>query len=183
MIADPEERIPTDSEVTQWCEQLADLAEENSRVIATAESLTAGNLAAHLGRASQSGDWYSGGVVAYRKQVKHGVLRVPDGPVVSEAAAIAMARSTATLLGADLAVAVTGEAGPETQEDVPPGTVWFGVYDNGAVETLHRVFEGEPPEVLAAAIATGVDLLIQHAKAAVGLPEEQTPHTGEEETS
>ncbi|PYE17470.1 nicotinamide-nucleotide amidase [Williamsia limnetica] len=180
MIADPDDRVPTDSELAQWCEQLAELAEQNDRVIATAESLTAGNIAAELGRASESGDWYSGGIIAYRKQVKHDVLHVPDGPVVSEAAATAMARSTAALLGADLTVAVTGEAGPETQEDVPPGTVWFGVYDNGSVQTLHRVFEGEPPDVLAATIATGVDLLIQHAKAGVGNPEEQTPRPGEQ---
>ncbi|MBA4025851.1 MAG: damage-inducible protein CinA [Gordonia sp.] len=180
MIADPDDRVPTDSELAQWCEQLAELAEENNRVIATAESLTAGNLAAELGRASESGDWYSGGIVAYRKEVKYDVLHVPEGPVVSEAAATAMARSTATLLGADLAVAVTGEAGPETQEDVPPGTVWFGVYDNGSVETLHRIFDGEPEQVLASTIAASVDLLIQHAKAGTGDRGEQTPRTGEE---
>ncbi|WP_207842004.1 CinA family protein [Williamsia soli] len=180
MIADPEERIPTTSELAQWCEKLAELADQNHRVIATAESLTAGNLAAELGRATNSGDWYCGGIVAYRKEVKHDVLDVPDGPVVSEAAARAMARSTATLLGADLAVAVTGEAGPETQEDVPPGTVWFGVYDNGSVETLHRVFDGDPEQVLASTIAASVDLLIRHAQAGTGDPDEQTPRPREE---
>lgn len=174
MIADPDDRIPTGPELAQWCEKLAALAAKNDRMIATSESLTAGNLAAELGRASESGEWYCGGIVAYHKQVKHSVLNVPDGPVVSEMAARAMVRSTADLFGADLAIAVTGEAGPECQEDVPPGTVWFGIYDNGDVETIHRVFDGEPEHVLAATVAACVDQLILHAQSDSGSPEEQT---------
>lgn len=160
MTADPDERIPTDANVRDRCEALAGLATEHNHTIATAESLTAGNLAAELGRATDSGDWYCGGIVAYRKEVKHSLLHVPQGPVVSSDAARAMAHSVATLMGADIALAVTGEAGPECQEDVPPGTVWFGVFDHGVVRTEHRRFDGEPSDVLAQTIATSLALLV-----------------------
>jgi nicotinamide-nucleotide amidase len=159
-VADPDERIPTDSQVRDWCEQLANLAQAHGVAIATAESLTSGNLASELGRASGSGDWYCGGIVAYRKAVKHSLLNVPNGPVVSADAARAMAYTSATLMGANVALAVTGEAGPECQEDVPPGTVWFGIYDHGVVRTEHRRFNGEPEDILAKTIATSVQLLL-----------------------
>lgn len=163
MVADPDERVPTDADVRASCEALAELARRHGLTIATAESLTAGNLASELGRATASGDWYCGGIVAYRKAVKHSLLHVRDGPVVSADAAHAMAHSTAVLMGSDLALAVTGEAGPECQEDIPPGTVWFGISDHGVVSTLHRRFTGEPHEVLAKTIETSLALLISSA--------------------
>jgi nicotinamide-nucleotide amidase len=61
-------------------------------------------------------------------------------------------------------VAVTGEAGPEPQEDKEPGTVWFGIYDHGSVDTIKRVFEGDPPDVLAATVATSVRILVERAR-------------------
>jgi nicotinamide-nucleotide amidase len=79
--------------------------------------------------------------------VKHGVLGVRPGPVVSREAAIDMARGVARLLDADLAVAVTGVGGPDSQEGQAPGTVWIAVFagDRGIAE-LHR-FDGDPSEV------------------------------------
>lgn len=60
----------------------------------------------------------------YSSEVKRSVLHVLDGPIVSEEAARIMARH-GYFDGATLALAVTGEAGPHLQEDVPLGTVWF----------------------------------------------------------
>ncbi len=160
MVAEPEDRLPTDEHVRRLGEELAEIAGRDGIAIATAESLTAGNLAGHLGRAPASGDWYCGGVIAYRKEVKHDLLGVPDGPVVSEAAARAMASAVAEMMGADVALAVTGEAGPETQEDVPPGTVWFGIHDRGEVRSEHRRFTGDPPDILAKTVQTGLELIL-----------------------
>lgn len=78
------------------------------RTLAVAESLTGGMLASAFARASGASDWFRGGSVAYSSAVKHDLLDVPDGPVVSEAAAAAMARGTARLFKADVAAAVTG---------------------------------------------------------------------------
>ena len=98
-------------------------AARNAHVfLATAESLTGGQISCLLGAAPASSDWYRGSVVAYSSEVKHRVLKVPDGPVVSEASARAMAGAVAELLGADIAVAVTGAGGPDPQDVVTATT-------------------------------------------------------------
>ena len=73
-----------------------------------------------------SSDWFKGGVVAYDSQVKFDLLDVPEGPVVSESAAKAMADGVRRVLKADIGISTTGVAGPAEQEGQPPGTVWLG---------------------------------------------------------
>lgn len=165
MSDDPRPELPVDTNVDEMCRQLASVAAQRGLTVSTAESLTAGNIAAQLGKAPDAGAWFSGGIVAYNREVKRSVLHVPDGPVVSEEAARVMAHSIATLMGTTLALAVTGEAGPQTQEDVAPGTVWFGVVDHGRAETEKRVFSGDPEDVLADTIEFAIRLLVQHASA------------------
>lgn len=163
MNGDPRPELASDKDLDDMCRQLAAVVEERGLSVATAESLTAGNIAAHLGKAPNAGSWFCGGIVAYTRAVKHSVLHVPDGPVVCEDAARVMAHSTATLFGATLALAVTGEAGPDTQENVPPGTVWFGVVDHGTAETEKQVFAGDPEAVLGATVEHAIHLLLRHA--------------------
>ena len=163
MSTDPQPELPIVRGLDDVCEQLATAATRRGLTVATAESLTSGNIAAHLGKAPDAGSWFSGGIVAYSPAVKHSVLHVPDGPVVCEDAVRVMAHSTATLMGATLALAVTGEAGPEPQEDQDPGTVWFGVVDHGVAETEKQVFSGEPEDILAATVEHAIKLLAQHA--------------------
>lgn len=163
MSVNPNDSQDNDERVRARAEELSGLASRHGLKIATAESLTAGNIAATLGQAPSSGDWYLGGIVAYHKRVKHSLLKVPPGPVVSKTAAITMAETTANLVRADLTLAVTGEAGPETQEDVPPGTVWFGISEPGLTTATKEVFDGSPPEILAAVVEHALDLLLRHA--------------------
>ncbi|GAB20322.1 hypothetical protein GOEFS_110_00510 [Gordonia effusa NBRC 100432] len=129
------------------------MAGRAARRIAVAESLTGGSLAAALARGPDASEWFCGGVVAYQSHVKYRLLDVPDGPVVSQAAASAMATRTASLFDADLVIAVTGEAGPQPQEDVSPGTVWFGVYDRTVVSTFGHEFGGSPDDVVEKTVA------------------------------
>jgi nicotinamide-nucleotide amidase len=152
--ADPEERA----------EEVARLASDSGRSVAVAESLTAGALSSALGAAPNSSDWFRGGVVAYASEVKHTLLRVREGPVVSEQAAIAMAESTADLLGADVALAVTGAGGPDPQEGQPAGTVWLAVRAGGHTTTECRRFPGGPEDVVQQTVLRGLALL-QHALA------------------
>jgi nicotinamide-nucleotide amidase len=163
MNDDPRPELQLDNDLDALCSRLATVVEDRGLTVATAESLTAGNIAAHLGKAPNAGSWFCGGVVAYTRAVKHSVLHVPDGPVVCEDAARVMAHSTATLFGARLALAVTGEAGPDTQENVPPGTVWFGVVDHGTAETDKQVFSGDPEAVVGATVEHAIQLLLRHA--------------------
>jgi nicotinamide-nucleotide amidase len=103
------------------------------RRIATAESCTAGMLAARLTDRAGSSGYVAGGVVAYANEAKVGLLGV-DAALIAEYGAVsaevaeAMAAGALDRFGADTTVAITGIAGPGGgTEDKPVGTVWFCV--------------------------------------------------------
>jgi nicotinamide-nucleotide amidase len=141
-------------------ERLRDVAVADGRTIAVAESLTGGGLSATIARAPDSSTWFRGGVVAYSREVKHGLLGVPEGPVVSEVAVRAMAASVGRLLDADTSVAVSGVGGPDEQDGQPPGTVWFALCDRGVVHTRLEHLAGEPDEIVAATCRLAVSWLV-----------------------
>jgi nicotinamide-nucleotide amidase len=131
-------------------ETVSQRAQEAGLTVATAESLTCGQVAAHLGAASSSSSWFRGGVVAYDDEVKYKVLGVPRGRVISEDCGTAMAEGVRRLLDADVAVAVTGVGGPDEQEGQPPGTVYIAVAGKEGGTCRHHRFDGDPKEVLTA---------------------------------
>jgi nicotinamide-nucleotide amidase len=92
-----------------------------------AESLTGGLIASRLVNVPGASAWFRGGVVAYHEQVKFDVLGVPEGPVVTEAAAAAMAEGARRVTRADVGLGITGVAGPDDQEGVAPGTIFVGL--------------------------------------------------------
>jgi nicotinamide-nucleotide amidase len=131
--------------------------------VGVAESLTGGLLANRFARAEGASEWFRGGVVAYSAEVKHRLLGVRAGPVVSRGAVVDMARGAAHLLGADLAVAVSGVGGPDPQDGLAPGTVWLAVVAGGRERAeLHR-FDGDPDEVCAATCDAAIALVLQVA--------------------
>lgn len=103
--------------------------------LATAESCTGGQVAARLTAIAGASEVFRGGVVAYDNAVKTGVLGVPADRIaahgaVSEPVARAMAEGARKVLGADLAVATTGIAGPGGgTPEKPVGTVDVAVAD------------------------------------------------------
>ncbi|WFG45188.1 CinA family protein [Pseudonocardia alni] len=117
------------NELDDLAARISDLASSAGRTVAVAESLTGGMVSAALAASSGAGEWYRGGLVAYSSQVKHDVLDVPDGPVVDPDAARVMAERVRKLLGADIAVALTGAGGPDPQDGQDPGTVFLAVAD------------------------------------------------------
>lgn len=121
--------------------------ERGGRTLAVAESLTGGLLASAFARASGSSKWFRGGIVAYSTAVKYDLLGVPDGPVVSEAAALAMARGAGRLLEADVAVAVTGVGGPDPQDGEEPGTVWAATWPDQLGAAVLLCLSGSPESI------------------------------------
>lgn len=101
--------------------------------VGVAESCTAGLVAAALASVPGASAWFRGGVVSYATDVKRDLLGVGaallagPGPV-SAPVAEAMAAGARRALGADLAVSVTGLAGPggDPERDLPVGTVYVG---------------------------------------------------------
>jgi len=99
--------------------------------VGTAESATGGMIAARLTAVPGCSDTFRGSVVAYQEDIKIGILGVDPATiaehgVVSEPVALEMVEGAARVLGVDVAVSVTGSAGPDPQ-DKPVGTMVFAV--------------------------------------------------------
>ncbi|HSZ37518.1 MAG TPA: competence/damage-inducible protein A [Acidimicrobiales bacterium] len=128
--------------------------------LGVAESLTGGLIASRLVNVPRASAWFRGGVVAYDSQVKFDVLGVPVGPVVSEAAAAAMAEGVRKVVGADVGLGITGVAGPDDQEGVPPGTIFVGFALPGLpTETRQLRLPGDRERVRQYSAITALDLL------------------------
>lgn len=141
---------------------IADLALKHGFTVATAESLTGGQIATTLAAAEDSSEWFAGGVVSYQTHVKYDVLGVPEGqPVISETAVEAMAAGVAELMGADATVAASGAGGPGEQEGNPPGTTWIAVRVRGTNRTELHHFDGDPEEILGQTRQRSLELLHQ----------------------
>lgn len=122
--------------------------------LALAESMTGGLVGSRLTNVVGSSEWFRGAVVCYASGVKHDLLGVPPGPVVSEGAARAMALGARRVLGADVGLSVTGVAGPADQDGQPPGTVFLGLAlpgdDGGEVVSLQLPGDRERVRLFAA---------------------------------
>ena len=136
-----------------------DLLRQRGSSIATAESVTGGLIASRLTDAPGASDVVRGGVVAYASEVKYDVLGVPEGPVVTEEAARAMAEGACRVLGCDVAVSVTGVAGPDTQEGVAPGTVFYASVVDGVTEAGMLRVPGDRERVRWLTVITVLDHL------------------------
>jgi nicotinamide-nucleotide amidase len=149
--------VPEDADA-----QLARAASDAGLSIAVAESLTGGQLSSRLAQLPDASEWFRGSVVAYAAAVKHELLGVPDVPVVSQPSAEAMAEGAARLLGAEVAIAVTGEGGPEPQDDVPVGTVWMAIYDRGRTRSRQLRIDGDPHDIVGGTCDAAVGWLTEH---------------------
>ncbi len=145
--------------------RLVRLAKAAGVTFATAESCTGGLIAGAITAVPGSSAVFTHGFVTYGNNAKTEMLGVPAwvieavGAVSSEVAA-AMAQGALALARADLAVSVTGIAGPDGGSvEKPVGTVCFGLATAVGVTTYHRVFAGTRRAVRAASVAFAVELL------------------------
>jgi nicotinamide-nucleotide amidase len=134
--------------------------------LATAESCTGGLVAATLTAIAGSSDVVERGFVTYSNASKTEMLDVPAALItsvgaVSEPVARAMAEGALRHSAADLAVSVTGIAGPAGgTAEKPVGLVWFAAARRGtAVRTLRRQFPGDRAAIRAAAVRQALELL------------------------
>ena len=137
------------------------------RTLVTAESLTGGGIGAALTAVSGASAVYKGGVISYTNEVKHGVLGVPEEILeahgaVSAPVAEAMAVGVRKLLDADVAVSVTGLAGPGGDDyGNPVGTVFIGYADWERSLYVHRLFTGSREEVRKQTIEAALKLVLE----------------------
>ena len=140
--------------------------------VATAESLTAGMVAAVLADTPGASAMLQGGVVSYNNTVKRDVLGVPQDLLdavgsVDEAVAAAMAQGARRVCAADLAVSTTGVAGPQAHDGKAVGTVFVGVATADGVQTFLYNFQGTRAEIRGLACGAALERL-QEALAALG---------------
>jgi nicotinamide-nucleotide amidase len=140
-------------------EVVLDLLRDRGLTLGCAESVTGGLIASRLTDVPGASDVFRGSVVSYASEVKYDVLGVPIGPVVSDDAAMSMAEGACRVLGCDVAVAVTGVAGPESQEGVPVGTVFLGLCIDGDAEATMIRLPGDRARVRQFAVISVLDWL------------------------
>lgn len=155
--------------------QVIDKAQAAGLKVATAESLTGGMIAATLTAVPRSSCVFKGSVVSYVNEVKHRVLDVSEDLLRTEGAvngdvAQQMAQGVARAMDVDIAVAVTGIAGPTGAEPGKPvGTVWIGLCSNGETSSSVWHFEGSRERVrtqtVEAALRSLIEVLDNHEKA------------------
>ena len=132
---------------------------ERGLTVSVAESLTGGYVAGRIASVPGASATFTGGVIAYDSRIKFQLLGVPEGPVVTEEAAVAMAEGVRRAMGSDIGLATTGVAGPDEAEGKPVGTVCLAVAsDEGAVATTVRL-PGDRERIRQFSAITLLDLL------------------------
>ncbi len=156
--------------------RLYELARELVRVCAehglcasTAESLTAGLVASSIADVPGASAVLLGGAVTYCDKIKHRVLGVSESTLrehtaVSSQTATEMAQGSRELFSSDLAVSLTGYAGPGGgTEDDPVGTVYIGLAGPAGVRAQKYRFEGDRLSVRMQAACTAIETLLSAA--------------------
>lgn len=145
--------------------------------VACGESLTGGSLSARLTAAPGASLYFKGSAVCYSAEAKRGVLGVREetlrGPgMVSEECALEMAAGARRVFQADVAVALTGVAGPDPHDGKPVGTVCVGLAFDGGERSRSFRAPGDRDQVRRWAEQAGLEMLRRHLE---GLPEPADP--------
>ena len=133
--------------------------------LGTAESVSGGAIADAIVRVPGASACFRGGIVAYDNAVKTSLLGVDPALIatygaVSEHVALAMARGARDRLGADVAVATTGIAGPSGgAPDKPVGLVWYGLALGDETVARSLTFPGDRDDVRRRAVTIALNLL------------------------
>jgi PncC family amidohydrolase len=151
-------------------EKLVKVLAEKKLTCATAESCTGGGVGYAITSASGASAVFWGGIISYDNSVKRDVLGVSaeiletKGAVSSECAS-AMAEGARRSLKTDLAVSITGIAGPGGgSAEKPVGLVWFGVASKLGSRTEKMIFPGDRDSVRGSAIEHALCLLLAAAE-------------------
>ena len=160
---------PSSAELTtpELCAHLADLLLTKGLKLVTAESCTGGLIAAACTDLAGSSAWFERGFVTYSNEAKTELLGVEErllrrAGAVCEGAVRAMVQGALAHSHAQVAVAVTGVAGPTGGSPAKPvGTVWFGFAVPGQVLTETCHFDGDRAAVRAATVQHALARLVE----------------------
>jgi len=151
--------------MSKVAEHLVELLKVSGRTCATAESCTGGGVGSSITAVPGSSAVFAGGVISYSNDVKREVLGVKAETLASVGAvspetAAQMAEGVRKLLKTDLAVSLTGIAGPDGGSDEKPvGLVWFGLATKDGVRTEKVLFSGDRARVREQAVVHALGML------------------------
>lgn len=131
--------------------QIIELAGAQKKTLGTAESCTGGMVGAALTSVPGSSLVFKGGIIAYANAIKSSQLNVPPGMIhkygaVSREVVRSMAKEAVQTLNVDMAVSVTGIAGPGGgSQDKPVGTIWLGlaIRHDDEIKVQTKLFNSE----------------------------------------
>ena len=156
---------------TDLAQSLGQLLKARGLRIATAESCTGGWIAKTLTDVPGSSAWFERGFVTYSNDAKQDMLGVQEALIrrfgaVSGECVAAMAEGALRVGRSDVAVAVSGIAGPDGGSAAKPvGTVWFGFSGvGGDTVTLHRLLPGDRDAVRRAAVGIALQGVIDRLR-------------------
>jgi PncC family amidohydrolase len=162
----------TDDELLDLAGRLAARCLAAGVSVATTESCTGGLVAHAITEVPGSSAYFLGGYVTYSNDLKHSAVGVPVEVLVahgavSAQAAMAMATGGRERTGADLAVAVTGIAGPDGGTDAKPvGLTYVAVADAVGLAVRRYVWAGDRSGNKRSSAAAALELLIERVEAA-----------------
>lgn len=145
--------------------EVAELLEQKKLHVTTAESCTGGLIAGALVNVPGISEWFGEGYVTYSNEAKEKLLGVSRETLTTYGAVSAetageMARGAADAAGADVAVAVTGIAGPDGgTAEKPVGLVYMGCFCKGELCVEKHIFAGDRAQVRAQSVQTALQLL------------------------
>lgn len=167
----------TDStEISQLAQALGEELQKRKWHATTAESCTGGGVAAAITSIAGASDWFEGALVSYANRIKSELLGVDEEDLksfgaVSEEVARQMASGALGLMDANVAVAVSGIAGPEGgTEEKPVGTVWIAWADAVGQEPMDIDakcfhFKGDRAAIQAQAVAEALRGMLELVRA------------------
>lgn len=175
--------IYTTDEETTLEKSVADLALANKLTITCAESCTGGMLSARLINVPGISESYKSGVVTYSNKAKRRLLGVKKSTLrkhgaVSEKTAEEMAKGAAVMFKADVAVAITGIAGPDGGTDAKPvGLVYIACHVKGKVTVREYRFSGNRIKIRESAVSAALAqmrecILVYYSKVTFGKGED-----------
>ena len=127
--------------------QLVDLLIKNKITISSVESFTVGKFASTLGAIPGVSMVYKGSLVTYQNQTKERLLNIPSADLekygaISKEIASMMCVYGKQIIGSELCVSFTGNAGPEPMEGKPVGTIYIGIIYQQKVRVYHLSLDG-----------------------------------------
>jgi PncC family amidohydrolase len=162
---------PTDEELLELAQQVGAACRAGGITLVTAESCTGGLVAHLVTEVPGSSAYFRGGFVTYANDVKVAVVAVPESVLASHGAvsaqvAVAMAEGARDRLGADLAVAVTGVAGPDGGTVAKPvGLTYVAVADKAGDDVRKFQWTADRGGNKRASAAAALSLVLERVRA------------------